>query len=44
MIADTAQVQDVLMTSIETFAFLGLVAIGIFYFVTIFLSEDQRIT
>jgi hypothetical protein len=43
MIADNAQVQDVLMTSVGTFVFLGLLAIGIYYFVTVFLNEDQRI-
>ena len=43
MIPDSAQVPDVLMTSIGTLVFLGLLPIGIYYFVTIFLNEDQRI-
>ena len=43
MNAETAPVQDVLMTSIGTFVFLGFIAIGIYYFVRIFLQEDERI-
>jgi len=43
MNANTAPVQDVLMTSIETLVFLGFFALGIYYFVRIFLNEDERI-